>query len=89
MSAIITYPDTENRQADTSKITLDKILQAINEGGGGGGGGGASGQILAYTTTGPTADGITPTSLNSEAIAVKPGGTTFTWDSTNHVWDDV
>lgn len=26
----ITYPDTENRFADTSKITWDKILQTVN-----------------------------------------------------------
>lgn len=38
MSAIVTYPDTENRHADTSKITLDKILQALNGGAGGGAG---------------------------------------------------
>ena len=53
------------------------------------GGGGGSGEILAYTTTGPTADGVLPSDLNAEAIAVKPDGTTFTWDSTLHVWDDV
>lgn len=39
MSALITYPDTENRFADSKKITLDKILQALNNGAGGGGGG--------------------------------------------------
>lgn len=36
MSAIITYSDTENRHADSKKITLDKILQALNGGAGGG-----------------------------------------------------
>lgn len=40
MPALITYPDTENRYHDTSKITLDKILQALNGGAGGGGGAG-------------------------------------------------
>lgn len=40
MPALITYPDTENRFHDTSKITLDKILQALNGGAGGGSGGG-------------------------------------------------
>lgn len=39
MSAIITYPDTELRHADTSKIVLDKILQALNNGAGCGGSG--------------------------------------------------
>lgn len=50
---------------------------------------GGGGQIVLYTTTGPTADGVTPNNVNGEAIAVKPGGSTFTWDSTLHVWDDV
>lgn len=45
MSAIVTYPTTENLHADTSKITLDKILQALN----GGAGGGGSGAALATT----------------------------------------
>lgn len=40
MSAIVTYPTTDNLHADTSKITLDKILQALNGGAGGSGGGG-------------------------------------------------
>ncbi len=62
------------------------LLQQIVDGGGGGGGGG---QIVAYTTTGPTADGVLPADLNEEAIAVKPGGATFIWNSTTHVWDDV
>ncbi len=39
MSAQTIYPDTLPRFADTSKITLDKILQSLNAGGGGGGGG--------------------------------------------------
>lgn len=52
-------------------------------------GGGGAGEILRYTTTGPTADGVLPTDLSHEAIAVKPDGSTFTWDSTLHTWDDV
>lgn len=39
MGALITYSDTEPRWHDTSKITLDKILQALNDGAGGGGSG--------------------------------------------------
>jgi hypothetical protein len=38
MSYTITYPDTDPKFADSSKITLDKILQATNSGSGGGGG---------------------------------------------------
>lgn len=40
MPALITYADTENRFYDSKKITLDKILQALNSGAGSGGGGG-------------------------------------------------
>ena len=40
MSALVTYPDTEVRHADSKKVTLDKILQALNNGAGGGGGAG-------------------------------------------------
>lgn len=39
MGAYITYSDTLPRYFDTRKITLDKILQALNNGAGGGGGG--------------------------------------------------
>lgn len=46
MSAIITYPTTDTRWPDTSKITWDKILQ---QSGGGGGGGGTTFHILAET----------------------------------------
>lgn len=35
MGATVTYADTENRWHDTSKITLDKILQELNGGVGG------------------------------------------------------
>lgn len=42
MGAYITYSDTLPRYYDTKKITLDKILQALNNGAGGSGGGGAS-----------------------------------------------
>lgn len=50
---------------------------------------GGGGQIVEYTTTGPTADAVVPNDLDAPAIAVKPGGSTFTWDATLHVWDDV
>jgi hypothetical protein len=42
MPALITYADTENRFHDTRKITLDKILQALNDGAGGGAGSGGA-----------------------------------------------
>lgn len=87
MGAVITYQETRPTFNDTINITLQKILQTAS--GGGSGGSVGSGSILRYTTTGPTADGVAPSNLNSEAIAVKPGGATYTWNSTTHVWDDV
>lgn len=56
MSARVTYPDTFNRFADTRKITLDKILQALNNGAGGGGGGGGSGNT--FSGFGPPSAGL-------------------------------
>ncbi len=73
------------RRTDTINTLLVRIACGLEEGGGNVG----SGEILGYTTTGPTADGVIPTDLNHEAIAVKPGGSTFTWDPVAHVWDDV
>lgn len=55
----------------------------------GGGGGGAASQVMGYTTTGPTADGVVPPNLNGPAIAVKYKETTYVWSPTLHVWDDV
>lgn len=43
MGATVTYADTENRWHDTSKITLDKILQSLNDGGAFASGGNFSG----------------------------------------------
>ena len=45
MGAYITYSDTLPRFHDTKKITLDKILQALNNGAGGGGGGSGTGTL--------------------------------------------
>lgn len=85
MSARVTYPDTFNRQADSSKITLDKILQAINAGGGGGGG---AAQMYEYTGTDPTSDGITPASQDQPAIAYKRTGDAplYSWNTVAHTW---
>lgn len=77
MSAIITYPDTENRQADTSKITLDKILQAIN-GGGGSGGSGSSGLQVLYTSGDPEGVLTATTTATRGAVAYDP--------ATHSVW---
>lgn len=55
---------------------------------GGGGGGGSVGQVMQYTTTDPTTDGITPTDPNQPAIAYKNDGSlpTFVWNTTTHIW---
>lgn len=90
MGARIVHPNCYPETQDTQLSTLEKILQCGTGGSGeAAGGGGGIGEIVRYTTTGPTADGVTPNNQNGEAIAVKPGSTTFTWDSTLHVWDDV
>lgn len=53
-----------------------------------GGGGGSTGQVMEYTTTDPTTDGITPTDPNQPAIAYKDDGSlpTFSWNTTTHIW---
>ena len=86
MIAVITYPTTAPQWADTTFITLQKLLQATIAGGGGGGGGTAS-QIVYYTTTDPNTDGVVPPDQTKAAIAVKPGATSFVWDSNLLTWD--
>lgn len=61
MSAIITYPSTANRKADSSKITLDKILQADNGGGSGSGG-------LTFLTEVETANTVWVAKNGSDAL---------------------
>lgn len=53
-----------------------------------GGGSGGAAQVLQYTTTDPTTDGIVPTNVNSPAIAYKNDGTLplFYWNTTTHIW---
>ncbi len=60
------------------------VLCAIASGGGSGGGA----QVLEYTGADPTSDGITPTNLNSPAIAYKDDGSLpiFVWNTTTHIW---
>lgn len=48
----------------------------------------AANQVLSYFGSGPTANGVIPEDQTMPAIAVKPGGTIFVWDTINHVWDD-
>lgn len=70
MSAIVTYPDTENRHADTKKITLDKILQAMNGGSGGG-------SVTSYSVGGNFSGSGSP-----EGVVTANKGATYT-DTTN------
>ena len=51
-------------------------------------GGGGAAQVLQYTTTDPTTDGITPTDPNEPAIAYKDDGSLpiFVWNTTTHIW---
>lgn len=88
MSAIVTYADTSNMFADTSKITLDKI----NQGGGGVGGGVSSAAVTAailaarqvYTGAAP------PATPNNPAIAAvfypEGAGSMLNWDVPTQAW---
>lgn len=88
-------PDNQNLSAIAVKpygtvFVWDTVLHVWDDSGSGGGSpGGPPQQVLAYTTTGPTADGLVPADQNSAAIAVKPNGNTYIWDKDTHVWDDV
>lgn len=77
MSARVTYPDTFNRFADPRKITLDKILQAINSGGGGGGGGGVDGTLTGFgaPSAGLGSDGDTYWDKTNKDLYVKDSST--------------
>lgn len=46
-----------------------------------------SGQILQYNAD-PTLEGVIPTDMDSPAVAYPAGGqgTTYTWNTTTHVW---
>jgi hypothetical protein len=52
------------------------------------GGSGGAGQVMEYTTTDPTTDGITPTNVNEPAIAYRDDGSLpiFVWNTTTHIW---
>lgn len=78
MSAIVSYPDTENRHADTKKIALDKILQALNSGAGGGGAGGALDGFGA-PAAGLGSNGNIYIDKTNRDLYVKIGGTWELW----------
>lgn len=75
MPALITYSDTQNRFHDTSKITLDKILQALNGGAGGGGGSGATLEGFGAPGAGLGSNGNTYWDKTNRDFYVKDSGT--------------
>ena len=81
MSATITYPDTLNRFADSKKITLDKILQALGGGSGGGGSGALARQVFIDR------DPLPPDNVNITAVNVRTDGGSWTrWDPVAATW---
>lgn len=79
MPALITYPDTENRYHDTSKITLDKILQALNGGAGGGGAGTGTLSGAGAPAAGTGDNGDIYIDLTNRDMYVKIGGVWELW----------
>ncbi len=51
-------------------------------------GGGGGGQVMEYTGTDPTSDGLVPTDQNLPAVAYSRtgAGSTFSWNTVTHVW---
>lgn len=64
-------------------MELAMLSQIVTTGLGGGGG-----QILVYTTTDPTTDGVFPTDVTKPAIAYKNdgNGATFSWSIATGTW---
>lgn len=56
---------------------------------GGGGGGGLSGEVMEYTGTDPTSDGLVPTNPALPAFAYKRGGTgpSYGWNTLTQTWN--
>lgn len=67
-------------------LTLMELALLVNIANTGIGGGG--GQILVYTTTDPTTDGVVPTDVTQPAIAYKNDGSgpTFQWQIATGTW---
>lgn len=76
MGMYITYPDTLPRWNDTRKITLDKILQALNNGAGAGGGG-VDGHLVGagVPSSGIGSSGDTYWDVTNKDFYVKDGST--------------
>lgn len=71
-------------------LNLMKLaLLAQLAGGGSGGGGLSTAQMVVYTGTDPTSDGLTPTNPNNPAIAYKKtgDGPEYYWNTSTHVWN--
>lgn len=87
MSAIVTYPDTYNRFADSAKITLDKINQ---NGGGGGGGGSSSAAVTAAILAGQQVyynrNPAAPNNSALDAISFNDDGVITHWKGGGSAW---
>lgn len=70
-----------NNPLEKIKLQLLCEIKAVS-----GTGGGGVGQVLAYTTTDPNTDGVVPPTPANPAIAVKPGGSIFTWTTPAGPW---
>lgn len=68
---------------------LQAIAQLLCDIVDGGGSGGANGQVMEYTGTDPTSDGLTPTDPTKPAIAYKEDGSTSTyvWNVALQIWN--
>lgn len=62
-----------------------KILCALNDTAGGGGGG----QMMVYTGSDPTSDGLVPNNVNAAAMAYSQDGSgnTYVWNTSTHAWN--
>lgn len=79
MGAYITYADTLPRYFDSSKISLDKILQAINNGGGGGGSGTGTLSGSGAPSAGLGSNGDIYIDLSNKDLYVKISGAWEIW----------
>lgn len=74
-------------QNDTERQLLEKILNVLNGGSTGGGVINGAIQVLLFVSD-PNAEGITPSNINSPAMAYSNDKTknTFNWNTSTHTW---
>lgn len=73
------FPKVDSVSGVTQKITLTQIIALIT---------GTQSQLLIYTTTDPTTDGIVPANQNAPAKAYKfdGSGADYSWRTDTHEW---